>query len=461
MREPRVIVVGAGPAGTRAAEVLVAAGLVPVVVDEGATSGGQVYRRSPPSLSRRPAQVYGYQAAKAEALHAAFDRLGDRLDHWRDSLAWAVREKTLHVLRDGVSRALPFDALILTTGAVDRLLPFPGWTLPGVYSLGGAQVALKAHGCAIGARVAFLGSTPLLYLVAWQYAKAGASPVAVFDCAPLAAKRHLAGGLRHEPRTLLQGLWYAAQLYAKGVPLAFGARPVRIEGETSVSALVVRDRQGRERRIACDALAVGFGLKPESQLAELAGAAFRFDGGQGQWLAETDPWGRAAPGLYLAGDGARVCGADGAEAAGALAARAVLADLGLPAPPGFTEATLRGRLDRALGLQAAFARAFPLPAGLAAGLADGDIACRCEAVTAGEIRDAVRRDVGATEVNRAKAFTRVGMGRCQGRFCEPGAAEIVAATLGVPVAQVGRLRAAAPVKPIPMGLPLADADADG
>ena len=394
------------------------------------------------------------------ALHQAFDRLEGKIDHWPDSLAWAVRDSVLHVVRDGVSRTLPYQALILATGAVDRLLPFPGWTLPGVYTLGGAQVALKAQGCAVGNRVVFMGSSPLLYLLAWQYAKAGANVAAVLDCAPLAAKRHLAGGLRHDAGTVLKGLWYGTQLRARGVPLVFGARPVRVEGDDGVSAIVYRDGGGRERRIDCDAVAVGFGLKPESQLAQLAGAEYRFEPGLGQWLPETDPWGRAAPGLYLAGDGMRVGGADAAEAAGALAARAVLEDLKLPAPPGGEpEAALRSRLDRALGLQAAFAKAFPPPVGLAAGLADDQIACRCESITAGEIRDAVRRDVGAREINRAKAFSRVGMGRCQGRFCELGGAEIVAAELGVPLSEVGRLRAAAPVKPIPLGLPMEESDA--
>jgi len=188
MAAPRVIVVGAGPAGTRAAELLVAAGLRPLVVDEAADNGGQIYRRQPAGFRRPATALYGTESGRATALHAAFDALRERIEHWPESLAWNLRDGVLHVLRGERSHALPFDALILATGATDRLIPLPGWTLPGVFTLGGAQIALKAQACAIGRRMAFLGSGPLLYLVAAQYAKAGAEVAAVLDTAPASAR---------------------------------------------------------------------------------------------------------------------------------------------------------------------------------------------------------------------------------------------------------------------------------
>ena len=152
------------------------------------------------------------------------------------------------------------------------------------------------------------------------------------------------------------------------------------------------------------------------------------------------------PGVYLAGDGARVLGADGAEIAGRLAAYAALQDLGRPVPAGELEGLRRSYavLDR---FRRGLAEAFPWPAGQAERLPDEAIVCRCEAISVGELRRVVR-EMGANEANRAKAFSRVGMGRCQGRYCGHAGAEIVAVAAGIPLEQVGRLRAQAPVKPL-------------
>jgi threonine dehydrogenase-like Zn-dependent dehydrogenase len=152
---PRVVVVGAGPAGVRAAQVLVQAGLRPVVVDEGRRDGGQIYRRQPEGFTRPYAKLYGSEAHKAQALHRDFDALRAQVDYRSDTLAWNLGEGALHVVHAGQPQVLPFDALIVCAGATDRLMPVPGWQRAGCYSLGASQIALKAQACAIGARVVF------------------------------------------------------------------------------------------------------------------------------------------------------------------------------------------------------------------------------------------------------------------------------------------------------------------
>ena len=133
-----VVIVGAGPAGLRAAEQLVQAGLRPVLIDEAPRIGGQIYRQPPATLQRRPADLYGFEAGKATALFERFAALLPNLDHRPDTLVWQIEDRTLHLLSGGRSQTLAFDALILATGATDRVLPFPGWTLPGVFTLGAA-----------------------------------------------------------------------------------------------------------------------------------------------------------------------------------------------------------------------------------------------------------------------------------------------------------------------------------
>ena len=451
MDDPRVIIVGAGPAGVRAAATLVAAGITPTLVEEGRRDGGQIYRRQPDGFVRPYDRLYGSEAAKAAALHRTFEGLSGRIAYRPETLAWNVAEGALHVVSAGVSEVLPFDALIVCSGATDRLMPVEGWNLPGTYSLGAAQIALKSQACAIGRRVGFLGTGPLLYLVATQYHKAGAEVAAVLDTAPAWLRLRALPQLLARPWLLVRGLMLVAALKRAGIPVETGVRPVAIVGtpDADVGGVTIEDTRGRQRSFACDAVALGYHLRPETQLADLARCAFSFDPDSRQWLPEIDPDGRSSVrGVYLAGDGARVLGADGAEAAGELAALAALRDLGqaVAAPRMARLRRICARMDR---FRRGLAAAFPWPAGQAARLADDAIVCRCEAVTVGTLRG-VSRDMGALELNRGKAFSRVGMGRCQGRYCGHAAAEIIAAASGLPIEAVGRLRGQAPVKPLPI-----------
>jgi NADPH-dependent 2,4-dienoyl-CoA reductase/sulfur reductase-like enzyme len=452
---PRVVVVGAGPAGVRAAQALTEAGVRPVLIDEGSRDGGQIYRRQPEGFTRSYARLYGSEAAKAEALHRDFDALRGRIDYRGNTLAWNVTAKELHVVREQQAATVPFDAIVICAGATDRLLPVPGWQRAGCYSLGAAQIALKAQACAIGTRTVFLGSGPLLYLAAKQYVEAGAGVVAVLDTAPPARSWAAISGMLARPQLVLRGLAMMRALRRAGVRVLQGVRPVAIDGddEHGVTAVRVRDAGGAEHRLAADAVALGWHLRAETQLADLARCEFAFEPQSRQWLPRIDADGRGSiKGVYLAGDGARILGADGAEAAGRLAALAALADLGHAAGAALYEreaAPLRKTLQRMDRFRAGVISAFPWPHQQAAALPDETVVCRCEAITAGELRRSVG-ELGSREVNRAKAFSRVGMGRCQGRFCGHAGAEIVAAAAGVPVESVGRLRSQAPVKPMVM-----------
>lgn len=447
---PQPLIVGAGPAGIRAAQALVAAGLRPLVVDEAPACGGQIYRQRLVQDGRSTRDLYGSEAGKAERLHTAFAALAGKVDHWPQALLWNLRDGVADVAVAGATRRVAYDGLILATGATDRILPVPGWTLPGVFTLGGSQVALKAQGCTIGRRVVFAGSGPLLYLVAWQYMKAGVEVAAVLDAAPASAKLNLIKALPLDAGIVLRGMRFVAELRLRGVAIRTGIAGLRFEGEGRVSGVAWREG-GRERRLACDGVGYGLALRSETQLADLAGCAFRFNERDRAWLPARDVAGRGSvPGVYLAGDGAGIAGADAAERAGERAALALLEDRGLAVDKA-RSAMLEAELAHIGRLRDVLEAAFPFPAHWAEAIDDATVLCRCEDVTAGSVR-ATARDLDISEINRLKAVSRVGMGRCQGRMCAAASAELLASALDQTVDAVGRLRAQAPVKPIPLAL---------
>jgi bacterioferritin-associated ferredoxin len=341
---------------------------------------------------------------------------------------------------------------VLATGATDRIMPLPGWTRPGCYSLGASQIALKAQGCSIGEKVVFAGSGPLLYLVAWQYMKSGNAPAMVLDAGTFAAQLRALPLLAARPGTLLKGMKLLSDLKRAGVPIRRGIRPLEVTGNADgVTGLRYAGSSGKEHSVACNAVGMGYHLRAESQLADLAGCAFAFHPPIRQWLPEIDDMGRSSvANVYLAGDGVRILGADGAEVSGQLAALALLSDRGDRRFSRNIAPLLRERA-RNVRFAKGIAAAFPWPHAFAADIPDETLVCRCEAITAGELR-AAAASTGAAEVNRAKAFSRVGMGRCQGRFCGIASQEIVAAARKAPIESSGRLRGQAPVKPLPVAL---------
>jgi hydrogen cyanide synthase HcnB len=445
------VIIGAGPAGIRAAERLAAAGLSPVVIDENQRPGGQIYRQQPHGFIRSARARYGFEAQRADSVHAAFAAIVDRIDYRANSTVWNLEPQLLWIYDRQRSRQLPFSHLIIATGACDRIVPVPGWTLPGVFSLGGAQVSLKAQACSIGAKVIFAGTGALLYLVAYQYAKAGVAVAAVIDTGRFADRLQAAPAMLSRPQTLAKGLYYMAALRAHGVPMFSGAADIAISG-TAQAKTVTWVQRGRRRSVQGDAVALGFGLRSETQLADLAECRFAFDPVERTWLPEIDPAGRSSvPGIYLAGDGTGIFGADAAELAGLRAAEALLADIGHPTSP-----ARRAGSDQSF--RRGLARAFPPPRDWTRTVPDSTIVCRCEEVTAGELRAAIA-DSDITEINRLKALTRAGMGRCQGRMCGPACQQLLADEAGLPEEKVGRLRAQAPIKPLPMGALTDEGDA--
>lgn len=445
------VIVGSGPAGIRAAQTLVRHGIRPTVIDESATWGGQIYRQQPAHFKRSKKELYGFETSRANSVHRAMADILPKIDYQPDTLVWNAQDQLLDSLHRGSTSVTSYTHLIVATGATDRILPFAGWTLPGVYSLGAAQIALKAQGCAIGERVVFMGTGPLLYLVAYQYAKAGANVVAVLDTATNLDRLAAIPKMMAQPMLVLKGIYYTAWLRKHGVRLHLGIKSAKAHGPDRVTSIEWQDVHGQLHNLKCDAIGFGYALRSETQLADLLGCRFAYDPVQRAHLPVRDDCGRSSvQNVYLAGDGAGIMGADAAEIAGELAALTLIAD----AHPEYVQNSdqnriheLQGKLKRIQTFRHGLERAFPFPENWAKQANNDLIICRCEEITAGDIRKAVQG--GATEMNRVKALTRVGMGRCQSRMCAVAAAEIIADCSGIDISEVGRLRGQPPIKPIP------------
>ncbi len=464
MTEPRdAVVIGAGPAGMAAATLLARHGAAVVLLDEQAGPGGQIYRGievASPHIRAVMGPDYARGASLAGALRAS------EAEYHPQSTVWQVTpEREIWFTRAGTSGWISAAVVIVAVGAMERPVPVPGWTLPGVMTAGGVQALLKTAALrpAPGEFV-LAGAGPLLWLVATQCLAAGSRPAAVLDtntgAAQLASLRHLPRGLRGAGwRYLAKGLAAMAAVQRAGVPIYRAAHDLTIEaadgaagGGADRAACAIRFAAGgSQHRIATRLVALHEGVIPAQQMTRAIGCEHEWDAAARCFRPVTDAWGRSSvPGVLVAGDAAGIGGARAAEHAGRLAALAALHRLGR------LDAAARDRLAaperHALASHRAlrpFLDALYAPPAAMLTPADAVTVCRCEEVTAGAIRAAVRQ--GCLGPNQAKAFLRAGMGPCQGRMCGPVVSEIIAAERGVSVAETGFLRIRPPIKPITLG----------
>lgn len=446
-----IAVVGAGPAGMAAATLAAERGARVALLDEQPLAGGQIYRAvSRQTLSDR--DILGPDYYHGRELVSALQKSG--AEHLAGATVWEVTpEREIGISKDGSARMLSADQVILATGAQERPIPVPGWTLPGVMGAGGAQVLLKSAGLAAPEAV-FAGTGPLLYLVANQYLKAGIPIRAILDTTPAAnilrALPQLPSALM-DIGALMKGRRWIAELRGAGVTFVNGVERLKLAGVDSLTGVEYRQR-GRWHRIDASSVFLHQGVVPNVNLAMAAGCAHRWSDAQLCWHAVTDSWAQTdVPGIAIAGDAVGISGARAAEYLGRIAGLGALHRcarlhvqerdrLALP----YRRALAREQRGRSF-LDRLFrpSRHFRIPED------DATIVCRCEEVTAERVRASVA--LGCIGPNQLKGFSRCGMGPCQGRMCGLTVSEMIAQCRDVPVAEVGALRLRPPVKPLLLG----------
>ncbi|WP_110949577.1 NAD(P)/FAD-dependent oxidoreductase [Pseudomonas bohemica] len=450
MSDPVVdlIIIGAGPAGISAALEASAHGLEVVLLDEQGSPGGQIWRNVA-QADTRTRQVLGSDYSAGQPLVEAL--LASNVRYQPNAAVWQVtEERCVHFLLDGKARVLQGRQLLIATGAMERPMPIPGWTLPGVMTAGAGQILLKSAALVPQGPVILAGCGPLLYLLAVQYLRAGIGIEALVDTSErrdvFKHSRQLRQALAGW-RDLLKGLSLLATLKRAGVKHYRAARNLRVEGGRRAEALCF-DSDGRAQKVWASLILLHQGVAPNIQISQSLRADHDWNEQQLCWVARRDSWGETSlPGIFIAGDGGAIGGANVAATQGRLAALAIAHRL-QKIDACRLQALSKPWLQM-LGRQSA---ARPLIDALYRPLAqnriphDDTIVCRCEEVSAGTIRGYV--ELGCLGPNQTKAFGRCGMGPCQGRQCGLSVTEIIAEHRNVSPAQVGYYRIRPPLKPI-------------
>ncbi|HEY8446453.1 MAG TPA: NAD(P)/FAD-dependent oxidoreductase [Thermomicrobiales bacterium] len=448
-------IVGAGPAGMAAAIVAAGLGLRTVVLDEQDAPGGQIYRAIERVATGHPErlQILGEDYAAGFELVRAFRACG--ADYRPGTTVWQI-ERGAGLLCSGPEGSYQLRArrILIATGAMERPMPVPGWTLPGVMTVGAAQILLKSTGAVPRGAVVMVGCGPLQLLFAWQLLQAGVHVTAIVDTSLPDARRQAA---RHLPAALMapgyvgKGLRYLRLLREADIPILDDATGVRLEGGDRVREVIVTRRTGRTG-LPADVVLLHQGLVPNGNLGWALRCEHVWNEAQRCFVPRTDAWGVASlDQVQFAGDCAGIGGALAAAAAGRLAALEAATRLG--------RIDARERERRARRPAAELRRHLRVRPLLETLYRPGDewivprddsvTVCRCEETTAGDIRRAVA--LGCPGPNQMKAFVRCGMGPCQGRLCGLTVTEIIAAARGLSPAAVGYYRIRPPIKPLALG----------
>lgn len=459
VRESELLILGGGPAGMAAAIEAAKAGARVTMLDENARPGGQIYRQFNAGFRVVDADVLGHDYERGQELLKEFASVAGQVEYLDEALVWGIApENELDFLRQGESRSLRYRQLIIAVGAYDRPVPFPGWTLPGVLTAGGAQRLIKTQRVLPGERILLAGTGPLQLAVANQIVDAGGTVAAIVEAGNIDTWMSLARGAWGQWALIADAWRYWSGIRKAGIPLWREHILVEVRGDGRVEEAVVarvdqewRPVPGTARTLLVDTVCVGYGFVPSVELTRLGGCEHRYDPLLGGWLpVRGEHMETTTPNLYVAGDCGGVAGSFVATEEGRIAGLAAARALGH-----ISADEARRRMEpsreRLAGLQrlrqALDEVSRPRP-GLYELAKDDTIICRCEEITLGEIKAAMAEDI--RDLNELKRMTRVGMGSCQGRMCGPAVQEIVARAKGTPPAEIAPLTPRPPIRPVPI-----------
>ncbi len=452
-RSVDLLIIGAGPAGMSAAVQARQLGLEVLVVDEQPAPGGQIWRAVEARAESGMASLLGEEYAAGLPLAQAFRACGALYEPatqvWQIEPGWKIFMS--HAQK---AECVQATSVLLATGAQERPAPFPGWTLPGVLTVGAAQILMKNAREIPQVAPWIAGSGPLVLLYMVQLLRAGGRIAGWLDTTPPGAWRrgiaHAAGALAAW-KDLAKGAAWMHEIRRAGFPIVRGVTQLRARGTQQLEQLSYKTASGKEGAVDLQLLLVHEGVVPSVHMTHALACEHAWNESQLSLAPLLDPWGMTSkPGIFMAGDGAGIGGARAACTRGTLSAVGAALNMGrLDADAANRLATpLRGHLAREMAMRPLLDAMYPPRAELFSP-PDDTVVCRCEELTAGDIRATVAG--GRPDPNQAKSLTRAGMGPCQGRHCGYTVAHILAQAHGKTVQEVGFHRIRPPLKQLTLG----------
>lgn len=456
-----VLIIGGGPAGLAAAIESEKHGLATAIIDERANLGGQIFKRLGDGFKVSSDSALGPDYLRGADLISAISK--SKVKVFTGTQVLAIEDSTVFTSHPELgARAFKFKILVIAPGAYDRPVVFPGWTLPGVMTAGAVQTLVKTQQLSPGKRILFAGTGPLALAFSAQLIKLGAPVYKVLESShppKLNEIMRLAAAVSGNWNLAADAIRYRSILLKKSIPFKYRRIITKAEGQGRVESVThskVDDQwrpiPGTEVTEEVDTLCVGYGFFPSHELFRLLQCAFNYDENQGGFKVEKDEWGQTSiPAVFAVGDGTGVTGSYSAIAQGALAGMkaAQLAGkitegkLNALARPHQRDLRDRNRFQRALN------HMFDVMPGIYELADDDTIVCRCESVTKGQLATVI----GSTnDISAVKAYSRAGMGLCQGRNCQRQIAAMINQEYQVPFEKIAFATPRFPVKPVEIGL---------
>jgi len=449
-------VIGDGPAGLRAAVSAAQRGVEVTVIGENPLHGGQIFRQLTPPL-QAPGHIM--ELLDRRILADLQDDLSKvNIQFLNKSIVWGIFDDKMIAFDQNQRSLIKARKIIIAEGAYEAPIAFPGWTLPGVMTVGGLQILLKSQGMIPTGKIVVAGTGPLLLYTASQLVEKGADVLAVLEASSLSQWMRWSTKMWRMPGIMGKGIKYMHTLRKHRVPVHYSTVPLAANGSEELEEVVFAraDKQwfpkpGTERRMEADILCLNFGFIPSTQFTHIAGCEHICDPTMRSWIPKFNShYETSVEGIFVAGDCTGIGGVKKAVLEGEFVGLEVARQMErLPA------AEAEGRLSklrkkiRAYRWYQQFLRnIYAFRPGLIDLLTDETIICRCEEIPYKEISRLIGN--GSHRLEKIKLLSRTGMGRCQGRFCYPTLLGIFSGILSEDEACSQDFTSRVPAKPLPL-----------
>ncbi|MBU0465130.1 MAG: FAD-dependent oxidoreductase [Proteobacteria bacterium] len=463
-----VIIVGSGIAGLSAAATLAGHGLDILIIDESGHTGGQLLRKTRLKPSYFPKFESDLMKSKGFDLVRTINKDPDIDCLFNAQVLGIFKERRLLVHIENIKThgkqnsekifEVQAENLILATGAREKYLPFKGWTLPGVMSLGSAQILMKSYGVLPAHNTLIAGTSPLMMVLASEILGNRGKVIALLDENSMIKKLTFLPLIKNHWSKLLEGAFYTSRMFLNRVPMLQGYRVIQASGNKGFESAIMAKTTpqgdvipGTEARFFAGALTVGYGFAPNLELPVQAGCNLEYQKNNGGWVVKVDETLESScRSVYAAGEITGIAGAKKSFIQGKLTAMSILKKMD-KINAGNRKKIFKDEVQRLLSLNrqqteyASFLNHLcQVPTSAYAAIPDETMICRCEEITMGTIKKNIQQ--GFDTISSLKKATRCGMGRCQGRICGPVIFDIITALTQKNPGSIGCSLSRAPVK---------------